>query len=381
MNQRLWGTTTQSWLDEGAEAFAVRGKDGKVAIESYNTFMKAPCAPMCIGTSFWREKYTGIAEEVLTRLKPDGIYMDQVGVLATCYDPRHGHIVGPGRYWTDGFAMLAADIRDRASVRGPVALGGEYGGEPWIGQFDLTLGLCINADRMGSSPVWEPIPFFQAVYHPSTIVFGNMAGLAHPPYDEKWPAEKAPATHLTPLDRKFTQQFYLEHARTFVWGMQPMLANFLPSQLKEWPEELDYVTRLVRVRMQSLKYLLHGVWLRPPALDVPQQEIDVVAVGIYTPLKVAKRTFPVAIAGAWRAADGNVAIALASISDERLSVKLPIDAKAYGLPNGCEVYRIDERGRHKIGRFDRNDPVLRVELPPRSLRVLEFSGVDARHGN
>lgn len=381
MNQRLWGTITQSWLDEGAEAYSVRGKDGKVAIESYNTFMKAPCAPMCIGTSFWREKYAGIAEEVLTRLRPDGIYMDQVGVLATCYDPRHGHIVGPGRYWTDGFAMLAADIRDRASARGPVALGGEYGGEPWIGQFDLTLGLCISADRMGSSPAWEPIPFFQAVYHPSTIAFGNMAGLAHPPYDEKWPADKAPATQLTPLDRKFAQQFHLEHARTFVWGMQPMLANFLPSQLKERPEELDYVARLVRVRMQSLKYLLHGVWLRPPALDVPQQEIDVLAIGTYTPLKASKRSFPAAIAGAWRAADGSVAIALASISNDKLALKLPIDAQAYGLRDGSQIVRIDERGRRKVGRFDRNDPVLQVELPPRGLCVLEFSGLVSKRSN
>ncbi|HEY9175146.1 MAG TPA: DUF6259 domain-containing protein [Verrucomicrobiae bacterium] len=377
MNQRLWGTTTQSWLDEGAEAFSVRGKDGNVAIESYNTYMKAPCAPMCIGTSFWREKYAGIAEEVLTRLKPDGIYMDQVGVLATCYDPRHGHIVGPGRYWTDGFAMLAADIRDRTSARGPVALGGEYGGEPWIGQFDLTLGLCISADRMGASPAWEPIPFFQAVYHPSTIVFGNMAGLAHPPYDEKWPADKAPATQLTLLDRKFARQFYLEHARTFVWGMQPMLANFVPTQLTERPEELDYVARLVRVRMQTLKYLLHGVWLRPPPLDVPQQEMDVVTVGTYTPLRASKRMFPVALAGAWRAPNGDVAIALASSSQEPLALTLPVDANAYGLPGRCPVYRTDERGRHRLGEWDRKNPLLRVELPPRGLLVLELSASES----
>jgi hypothetical protein len=155
--------------------------------------------------------------------------------------------------------------------------------------------------------------------------------------------------------------------------MQPMLANFLPSQLKERPEELDYVARLVRVRMQSLKYLLHGVWLRPPALDVPQQEIDVLAIGTYTPPKASKRTFPVALAGAWRAADGDVAIALASISDEKLELKLAIDAQAYGLSNGCQVFRIDERGRRGIGRFDRNDPVLRLGLPPRGMCVLEFS--------
>jgi len=135
---------------------------------------------------------------------------------------------------------------------------------------------------------------------------------------------------------------------------------------------MDYVTRLVGTRMRSLKYLLHGTWLRPPALAVPQQEIDVAALGTYTPLKAARRTFPVALAGAWRAPDGDVAIALASISDEKLALKLPVDAQAYGVPDRCPVYRIDERGRHRIGRVDRSNSLLCVELPARGLCVLEF---------
>jgi hypothetical protein len=372
MNQRIWGTQTRSWTNDCAERYAVKGKDGKVRTEVYNIFMKAPCAPMCIGTRFWREKYAGIAQEVLCDLKPAGIYMDQVGVLASCYDPGHGHIVGPGRYWTDGLAMLSTEIRDRSSKRGPVALGGEFCGEPWIGNIDLTLALSVSHDRLGASPLWEPIPFFQAVYHGHTIVFGSMAGLVYPPYDEKWPQELAPTNCLALLDRKFSKQFYLDHARTFAWGMQPMLANFLPSHLKERTEEMDFVTRMVRTRMRTLKYLLHGTWLRPPPLDVPQQEIDVAKIGVYTPLKESKRTYPVALAGAWRAPDGDVGIALASISDEKLALRLPIDTKAYELEDGRAVYRTDETGRHRMGRFDIREPVLRLDLPPRGICVIEF---------
>jgi len=372
MNQRLWGMKTRSWLDEGAEAYAVKGKEGKVSPEVYNIFMKAPCAPMCIGTQFWRNKYAGLAEEVLRGLKADGIYMDQTGVWADCYDSRHGHILGPGRYWTDGLAMLTTEIRDRSSPRGPVALGGEFCGEPWIGSIDLNLALSVSHDRIGMGPDWEPIPLFTAVYHPSTVVFGNMAGLVHPPYDEKWPQELAPPGRLTLLDRKFAKQFCLEHAQTFVWGMQPMLANFLPSHLKERPEEIDFVTRLVRTRVRSLKYLLHGTWLRPPLLKVPRQEIDVALIGTYTPLRASKRTYPVALAGTWRAPDGDVGLALASIHDEKLRLRLPIDSRAYGLPARSTVYRIDESGRHRVGPFDAREPEFRFELPPRGLCVLEF---------
>jgi hypothetical protein len=131
MNQRLWGTQTQSWTAEGAEAHAVKGPDGKVHREVYNAFLKAPCAPMCMGTRFWRDKYAGLAQDVRCRLKADGIYMDQTGVLANCCDPRHGHRLGAGRYWTDALALLTGEIRERCATRGPVALGGEYCGEPF----------------------------------------------------------------------------------------------------------------------------------------------------------------------------------------------------------------------------------------------------------
>jgi hypothetical protein len=174
MNQRLWGMKTQSWVREGAESWAVKGKHGAVVPEVYNVFMKAPCAAMCIGTRFWRDKYAGLAEEVLCGLRADGIYMDQAGVWADCYDPRHGHILGPGRFWTDGLATLTAEIRDRGSTRGPVALGAEFCGEPWIGNFDLMLALSVSHDRIGMGPDWEPIPFFPAVYHSSAVVFGKL---------------------------------------------------------------------------------------------------------------------------------------------------------------------------------------------------------------
>ena len=372
MNQRLWGTQTPSWRDEDAVRYAVKNPDGQISPEVYNVFMQAPCVPMCIGTRFWRDKYAGLAEEVCGGLKAAGVYMDQTGVLANCYDASHGHIPGTGRYWTDGLAMLTGEIRDRCSPRGRVALGGEFCGEPWIGNLDLTLALSVSADRIGLAPPWEPIPFFQAVYHGSTVVFGNYAGLVHPPYDEKWPAEKTLPDALTLLDPKFSRQFLLEQARTFAWGMQPMVANFLPAQLQERPAEIDFVSRLVRTRMQSLKYLLHGSWLRPPALDVPRQEIDVAQIGVYTPLKASQRTYPVALAGAWRASDGNVAIALASIHDQPLQLRLPIDVPAYGLPARCEVFRIDSSGRERLGELDAREPAWPFELPPCELCLIEF---------
>jgi hypothetical protein len=374
MNQRLWGMTTRSWTDEGAEAAAAKGPDGKVYAEVYNTFLHAPCATMCLGTDFWRSKYTGMAQQVIRNLKADGIYMDQACGIIQCFDPRHGHMLGPGRYGTDGFGLLALGIRDRCAGARPVVLAGEDCGEPWLPYLDLMLTLQVSDERIsGGDRPWKVIPFFPAIYHASVICYGSYGSLVYPPYDERWPAEKAPPEGLTLLDRKFSGQFCLEQARSFVWGLQPMVPNFLPSQIAERREEIDYVVRVARTRIQALKYLVHGTWLRPPTFDVPQRELEMAKIGVYTKLTATKKRVPVALAGAWRAADGDVAVALANIDDQRLRLRLPIEVSAYGLPDRCALYRIDDIGRHRVGVFDLHDPIVEIDLKSRDACLLEFS--------
>ena len=338
--------------------------------ESYNRFMDAPCAPMCIGTEFWRNKYAGLAQEALCGLGADGVYMDQAGCSAACYDSNHGHVVGPGRYWFDGLGQLTEMIRRRADAGGQAVLGAEYCSEPLLDDVDVVLSLDVSTTS-------NVIPFFQAVYHPSVVTFGSYATLVYPPYDERWPAEKKPADRLTLLDRRFSAQFCLTQAKAFVWGMQPTIPNFKAELLSERPEELDYLKRLVHTRMLALKFFLHGTWLRPPVLDVPDREIDIAILGPYsTELTPQKRRCPVVIAGAWRAPDGDVAVALAGINEETLSLQLPIDLQAYGLGQRCSVDYIDSSGRRRLGTIDQADPRLPIELRPRAICVLEFHRTD-----
>ena len=83
---------------------------------------------------------------------------------------------------------------------------------------------------------------------------------------------------------------------------------------------------------------------------------------------------PLAIAGAWRAASGDVGIALASIADRPLAVSLALDAEYHDLPEPARAYRIDERGRRPIEWLDDDDPSLNLELPPCQAWIIEFSG-------
>jgi hypothetical protein len=380
MNQRLWCTHTPSWEAEGAERWAVKGRDLQVHEEVYNVFDPQPCAPMDVTTEFWRAKYAGIADTVLNQYGVDGIYMDQAVLSLVCWDPTHGHPVGGGNYWMGGFEALAADIRRRADSGPELLLAGEGAGEAWLPALDLMLTLQVSQERY-SDPAsgWEPIPMFQAAYHAYGITYGSYSSLTMPPYDDLWPDSTAPAEPLRLLDVAFRRQFHLEQARSFVWGIQPTIANFMPSHLTDRPEETAFMMRLARVRAAALPWLLYGTFLRPPTLDAPEVDVTLSRVSIYAAQRSGPRVsggrYPAAIAGAWRAADGSVAVAVASILDEPSTVSFTLDPAALGLDGGGRMFRIGASGREPFGGYGPGATPVSLDLPAGGAVVLELRPV------
>ena len=396
MNQRLWGMTTKSWVDEGAKRFAVQGYDGQITPEVYNKFTEQACASMCMGTSFWRDKYAALSDEAINNYHVDGIYMDQACSSLPCYNAEHGHPLGGGNYWLDGFRNLVDNIRTRTDTTRQVILAGEGCGEAWLPYLDLFLTLQVSRDRYADpDDGWEVIPFFQSVYHAYGVTYGNYSSLTFPPYDELWPAEFAPLEPMKLLNRRYSQQFMLEQARSFVWGMQPTVANFLPSHLTDRRAEIDYIINLARIRSQSLKYLLYGTFLRPLALDVPQVDVDISRLSIYAgqkrkaqlQLKVPKtdgiddsgddvgktvlqRRYPSVVAAAWRAEDGDVGFTFASIADKPITVSFTVDSAAYGISGTRSISRTDGHGSKSLGIY--HTKALSIDLPPRDACIIEL---------
>ncbi len=378
MNQRAWGMSTRSWQDEGAERYAVKGEDGKVQPEVYNIFTRQALASMCLATPFWRDKYAALADEVLNELRVDGIYMDQACSHRACFDSDHPHPLGGGDSWMKGFQQLTQDIRRRVGSDRPIVLAGEGCGEAWLEHLDLMLTLQVSRERYASpTDRWEVIPMFQAVYHPYAVTYGTYSSLTMPPYDDLWPAEFAPAQPLTTLDRKYSRQFYLEQARAFVWGQQPAVANFLPRLLQERPTEIEYLIRLAQVRQRARKYLLYGTFLRPPDLGAPEVTSDFSRLSIYagqqSRLTSFTRRHPLAIAGAWQAEDGDVAVVLASVADQPLPLAITLDKQYYGIRPGSHVWRIDQSGRQPLDVAGGDLSQLQITLPPRAAWIIEFS--------
>jgi hypothetical protein len=238
------------------------------------------------------------------------------------------------------------------------------------------LSLQVSRERFMAASGWETIPFFHAVYHPFAVFYGNYSSLTMPPYDELWPAEFAPAEPLKLLDRKFNRQFCLEQARSFVWGQQPSIANFLPVELTERAEEVDFVIRMARLRSRAVKYLLHGTFLRPPQVRGPSAKLDISRLWVYGGrqggLTEYQKTSPLALAAAWSAPDKNVALAVASIAREPIRVALDLPNGGYDLPLDSTVYQMDEKGRRRIGRLRQMGSSIELELPTRAACILEL---------
>ena len=104
--------------------------------------------------------------------------------------------------------------------------------------------------------------------------------------------------------------------------------------------------------------------------------MDLSRVSIYAAQRggstVSVARFPAAVAGAWRAQDGGVAVAVASIVDQPTSVSFDFDPRTYGLRGGGQMERIDETGRRPLGTFSDRVAPITLELPAGGAYVLEF---------
>ena len=379
MNQRLWGMTTESWVAKNAERYAVKKPDGTVQPEVYNTFTRSPMASMCMGTAFWRNTYAGLAASAYNDLGVSGIYMDQACSSLVCYDTEHGHPPGGGTYWMEGFRTLESDIRKRCPG---ITLAGEGCGEAWLPHLDLMLSLQVSQERYAAPGQWEPIPFFPAVYHGYSILYGSYSSLTRPPYDSLWPKDFAPKQPLALLDEKFRYQFRLEQARSFVWGQQPCLSNFLPQHLAERKTDLAYVKQLVQLRQAALPYLLHGTFVRPPRMHIPGMEIDMSRLSIYAgqqqPVQEYRKRVPQYLAGAWQAKDGSIAVAVANIADTEHKIRFTLSPEEYELPDRGRVYKRLEGSRTAICRFENRQVTISDTLAAAGAAIYEVIGNTAQ---
>ncbi len=377
MNHALWGTTTESWKNEGAERFAARDSKGNILTHVFNIFSGKPTAYMCMGTQFWKDKYSSLCDSAVNIYGANGVYMDMACLNTMCFDKSHGHPVGGGNYHIQNFSKMTNLIRSKINEKEKLVLAGEGAGEVWLPHLDLFLTLAVSKERYAGPGAWETIPFFQAVYHEYSVTYGNYSSLLVPPYDELWPEQYAPKKPLKMLDIAYSKQFLMEQARSFAWGLQPTISNYQAFLATERKEEIEYLKELAIVRNSALQYLLRGKFMRTPYFEIPSQEIDVSRLSIYAgkmgeSVTTFKGTYPLIYTGTWKAADNNLGIALASISNEPFNLDLKFSASEYNLTLSGNIYVINNVNKKNIGKYSDGKISINYTLKPEEICIIEI---------
>jgi hypothetical protein len=348
INGRLWDTRDRGVEDfefsRVARPYAAKDEKGEVIIEQYGSKeddgSPVRFAVMCPATKFWQDRVHEITLRLYTDYGVKGVYIDQIAAAAArlCFDPSHGHPLGGGHWWADGYRQVLDRIRqDMPRDR---FLTTECNAEAYVRWFDGYLTWHWQYDGQ--------VPAFPTVYSGALAMFGrSYAG--------------GPTRDLA-LRMKAGQQL--------VFGEQIGWIN--PSVISE-AQNLAFLRHVARLRHRIGRYFRAGEMARPPRLpkNLPVVKADWGWGGGNWWV-----TTSTILSGAWRLPEENsVVLLFVNVGDEPVSTTVPIDAGEYGLATAqVQVTEIGEDGpvaQHVAARTFEHQ----LTIPPRTALAYKIDAI------
>ena len=288
INGRLWDSEIPSF--EAGRKSAAKQPNGDVYIEVYGS--KRRLSPMCPATALWQEKVNEIANRLIGECGVNAIYLDQIGAARPrrCFDPTHGHPLGGGRHWVDGYRKMLDGVKAKA-VAGNVALTTENTAEPYMDNIDGFLTWITRYDT--------DVPLLPAVYSGYTIYFSSPQSAAD--------------------DLK---AFTVAQGRDFLWGCQ-LGWNGTWILDEKHREHRDFFAALCQYRLAAKDCFVYGQLLDEirPINSIPRLTC------VWNRTKTHNATLPAVMGTLWRsrARDALVA-AMINFGDDpqRIDYSLPV---------------------------------------------------------
>ena len=217
-NGRIWDPMLASFDYAKEDACALL--NGQLNTESYNG---RPFAVMCPCCGRWQNVVRRNAIRVLDELGANAVYFDQIACAPPkeCFNRAHGHPVGGGTWWADGYRQMLTPLREEFRKRDAVMVS-EQLGEVWLDLFDAYL----NASQLTA----EDVPLFPAVYAGYCVHYGRRKD----PYN------------------------FTEFARTILWGEA---AGWIGEWVVTDPRHANSAAlhrRLAKFRRAHADYLVYG---------------------------------------------------------------------------------------------------------------------------
>lgn len=337
VNGLAWDIDLPDFAEDGAREIVVE-RDGTPHAVEFNCYTHHKLGYMCGEAPTFQQRLRELVDKLAACGLP-GVYLDMIGCAAIhpCYNRAHHHAPGGGSYHARGYRKLIAGLRrDHPELHWST----ECCNETFLDSFDSAIVLASSMERCGTQDWIDCVPVFSAVYHGATALFGNYAlpdGM--PPWDPLWPPRERWQNEQH-WDEVYPDQFYLEMARTVIWGMQPTVCNFqLRHTEGRFRPMYDFLIRLVKFYYENRDFLYDGRMLAPGGFECPEHEVGFLQRGLFT--TEAKHTIlckklPAVLHSRWAAPDGRRAL-----------VMINYTTQAQNCRDGDAVY----------------------ELPPRSCRI------------
>ena len=298
INGRIWDQSLAS--APYALGDACMKPDGGAQIENYNNRTFAVMCPCAKG---WQDVLMFNATNVVFGCATTGLYYDQISCSRPqlCFNPAHGHPLGGGSWWDEGYRKALVPIHEALSAKG-VPLTSEGMAENWM---DVVEGHLHCHD-----PDTDDVPFYPAVYSGYTTYFG---------------------TRFQPIDKAETA--FAVQARGLVWGMTPGWSGIwiLNKGKEAW---LDCVRKAGVVRRAAREFLAYGTFVDELRLE---EEQPVVQFDIKRQLIRRKPaipyeySMPAVFGSVWKDSSGSrTAVVAANVSDEKRTFR-------FRLPDGVKT--------------------------------------------
>jgi hypothetical protein len=263
---------------------------------------------MCPSQVFWRDTIARLVERLVSEYGVNGVYVDQISAMEheLCFNARHGHPLGGGRYWADGNRELLRKVRNVAERAGrEITITSEGADELFLDLVDANLTWAQPSDR--------EIPLMQVVYSGYTLFFGS------------------------PCDYKQSDRFFrYAQGQALIDGRQNGWMNlrlFEPGH----EAKVNYLRLCAQTRARYGNYLTYGRLLEPvePLDPVPRFTEDVFGWN-----QKYRGSAPVAEGRLWQAEDGALAVFLANYGDEAVRFRFRVDPAQLGA-KGAAVERVE----------------------------------------
>lgn len=296
---------------------------------------------MCPTQEFWREKISSLVDSLLDNYGCNGVYIDQISAYKAelCFNKEHGHPIGGGRYWADGYRELLSKVDKIAHRKGQNKIISSEGADEIF--FDR-----LNANLMWAGPSDREIPLMYVVYSGYTIFFGSLCDY-----------------------KKSDNLFCFAQGRAFLEGRQNGwmdLGLFKPK----YKGKITFLRKCGKYHEAAKKFLTYGRLLSPlyPVNKIPVFKSK--SFGCWSDKH--EGSVPAAEAMLWESEDGHLGIFIANYINRQVPFKIYINPKDYGL--NFKRYKLSEikpEGNTPLGE-ESYAIKLNELLDGQSLRIIEI---------